>query len=153
MANRTALLDVVWMTLNAKAGDTFGRQLRRHKNGGGELFTTPAQYGFFVFSKQCRPSRKYLFHRASSAASMPARSRVTKNVRAAGREERGRPLNRVLDNRPQPLRAATAVLMAELDRTPAVVKRYLQPQQSIELKVSVARVEAWRNTHTKKGAR
>ena len=82
---------------------------------------------------------------------MPARSRVTKNVGAAGREERGRPLNRVLDNRPQPLRAATAVLMAELDRTPAVVKRYLQPQQSIELKVSVARVEAWRNTHTKRG--
>lgn len=70
---------------------------------------------------------------------MPARSRVTQNVRAAGKEERGRPLNLVvLDSGPQP--RAAAVLMAELDRTPAVVKRYLQPQQSIDIKVSDGRV-------------
>lgn len=44
--------------------------------------------------------------------------------------------------------------MAELDRTPAVVKRCLQPQQSIELKVKCRQgggVEE--HTHKKKGAR
>lgn len=43
--------------------------------------------------------RNYLFHRSSSEVSMPARSRVTQNARAAGGRER--PLNRrVLDSRP-----------------------------------------------------
>lgn len=78
--------------------DQDGRQLSMMQ----KLYNSSIAFTTAVVASQVKQTvqNNYLFHRDSSEASMPARSRVTQNVLDAGREERGRPLHLVLDSRP-----------------------------------------------------